>query len=270
MNNMDNVNIKSKKWRREFMDSCGGAQLNKHINTMEQLACMKGGWLTKAYGEDLKYILRKDSLRSNDNSINMLVGGRMQQLGPPNPIYKFQDDIFRKILDINPRSYCALITQKTPHLDARCANRVEELDRINQSFEDVIENRRTVDRSIYRDIRNFIELIICCSEEFMRDKTKKDTLVNPIMDKITNIPILTEIAYKYIQYILKNENNRYIKDYKKLTDEMEELKKTGLTAQYDGLNQQHRNMIKQYGPNLLYITGLINWIYDQYEANKVD
>jgi len=240
---MSEINIDSIISRENYMSRCSGEELNDYIKEIEVLAYQRGGKYQKAYVADIQYVL------SMENNVNR---------------YAYLDNLFRNRPDMQPNSYCPLITQKSGEMDNTCEKRGLDLDKISDNLKAVIDHKKKIDRSTFRHIRNFIEIIICCGSEFADDSTFRETKIIPIIKKITIHPSLTKIAYMYADYILKNEKNKYIKEYKKISDDIERFKSVG-GINLEALEKKQKEYIDKYGMGVLLTTELIDWIFDQYE-----
>lgn len=245
----------SAKIRRKFLDNSNSYDLNKYLIIMDNLA-KKNYFYKKMLEEDLNYLLQKGGMFTNAVlKVNV------------EPIKK--RDIFKDIGDLTPNSYCTIITQKDKSGDQRCEMRFLELDIIKKVFDDVVNGILPLTMNnkklIELHIRRFIEILICCADQYVFNEVLRKSLIIPLTKIVANSPILTNIATKYINWILVNEKGKYIKEYRKIEEDIRRLKRNKKqdTEEFKKIKQQKQKMIDKYGAGLIYVTKLINWIYNE-------
>ncbi|CAH6421479.1 Hypothetical protein KVN_LOCUS291 [uncultured virus] len=254
-----NNNIFSDEIRTFFLKNSSEQDLNIYLNKLEKLSYQFGGKYYDIYESDKKFLLKNKPKQK----INLL----FQNAGFFSNAKK-KTNYSVSIGDLPLNSYCSLIQQKGK-IDNRCSNRILELDKIKNLFDNVSSGKYAIDKNnmptIKYYMRRFIEIILCCSEYYVDNKIIKKTQLIPAVKIVANDPILTNIASKYLSWILTNEKGKYIKEYGKLEQQIRAAKLAGKrnTPEFLKLQQEKQKMIDKYGVNVLYITKLINWIFEE-------
>lgn len=266
---MSNINLSNRGQRENIIRNGTSDELNKYFSYIEKMAKIKGGAFKDVYNEDISFLVSLEGGKLDDEKVQLLKRNQHGGIFGTGAILKADTDVayMKRIESLTPNSYCPFITQKTAADNNSCYSRSQELEIIKTSLEGEIKGKQVAipwDTAITR----YIDFLVCCNNFYEPDESEniRSKYLLPITRIIISDIKYTNKATDILTKVLQNEKNKYIQEYISVSKQLD--KTIEGTAKYNQLKDLKRKFIEKYGFGILYLTELINLIFEKSEKNE--
>lgn len=227
-----------------------------YLNTMDNLNTYKKNVIQ----QDNKFLQKMTNSFYSENKIyqkmkNGMVGGSTssnnKDFDPDKKVF------FENILNYPKSSFCEILL-KDNHMCLKTSDSLIDTKKILESItDDEINNKHFWKVIIY----NFIEFLLCCDIFYTDDRFKDLQLdiITPICSLILSRIEFNRVAVEYINVIITNQPDIYVKEFHDLQTQKEIIKKiNGIRSnQYINNKMQTTNLINKYSYGKIFINNIL-------------